>query len=318
MQSPALSNSQRTKVSRLCAVVVTLILVFVLAGCQVPPENHGVPEQELKSGVDPDVVKLLPADLQEGGDFTIATNAPYPPYEIFAAPGRQELVGMEIDLGNALGSVMGLDTRFIQQSFDGLVPGVQAGKYQAVMATLRATEEREEQLDIVNYAKIGGTGLMVLKEDSRIDGYEDLCGRTAGVQSGAVQHDLLVAESDLCVKEGRGAITVRYFPNFTDIQLSLFTGGVDVVVGDAPVLLAAASAQPNVRTFVDEKGPRASVEEGFVGIGLPHDSPELVEAFTAALRVLVADGRYDRILKQYKLEYTALDNPHQSQLGEDN
>ena len=290
---------------------------LLLTSCQVPPENHGVARATLERPVDPAAAAALPSELRPGEEFVIATNAPYPPYEMFAAPGRQELTGLEIDLGTAIGYALGIRVRFVQQPFDGLVPGLQAGSYDAIMATLRATPEREEELELVNYATIGGTGLMVLDANTDVDGYEDLCGRAVGVQNGAVQHELLALESALCESEGRGAIRVRSYPNFTDIQLALFTSTVDVAVGDSPVLLSAAAANDQLRAFVDEDGPRASEEEGYVAIGLRKGDDELAEAFVRALEALQEDGTYDTILDHYDLAFTAMHDPHVSRLAEE-
>ncbi|GAB3051876.1 ABC transporter substrate-binding protein [Sediminivirga luteola] len=291
-----------------------LVCALALAGCQVPPENEGVDPALLDRAADP---ALLPEPWSQGDEFVIATNAPYPPYEMFTAPGRQELTGLEVDLGTAIGAALGLDVRFVQQPFDGLIPGLQAGSYDAIMATLRATPEREQELDLVNYATIGGTGIMTAATDEDVQGYEDLCGLTVGMQSGAIQHELITAESELCVDEGEEPIDSRFYPSITDIQLALFTGGVDAAVGDSPVLISAAAANDQLRAFVDEDGPRASTEEGYVAIGLPKDSPELAEAMITALEELIEDGTYQTIFEHYGLEFTAIDHPHLSRLGED-
>src|SRR4026207_17662 len=69
------------------------------------------------------------------------------PYQMPNPRDPEKIIGFEVDLADALGKRLGMEPRFVQQQWDGLVPGLQRGEYDAVIAGLEITPERLEKIN---------------------------------------------------------------------------------------------------------------------------------------------------------------------------
>lgn len=291
---------------------------LTLSGCANPSVSAG-PAGSASAVAIPTAAKddalaaMVPADLRTAGKVRVATNAPYPPYQMFAGPGSQELIGLEIDLGHAIGETLGIPFEFSQQPYEGLIPGLQAGKYDVLMATLFDTAEREKALDFVNYAK-SGSAILVKKTTSDIKTIDDLCGKAAGVQNGSLQADLLARQSDKCKASGKAPIDVKALPAFSDEQLALNSGTITAIVGDLAVVADAASQDQNLQVLEDPAAP-GGYESSMIGIGFPKTDKALSEATSKAVQKLMDSGVYAAILAKYDLSQTALQAPTTNQYG---
>ena len=83
---------------------------------------------------DATLAALLPANVVSDG-LKIGTDASYPPNE-YSEGGK--IVGMDVDLGNAIGEVLGVKVTFTNSPFDAILPGIQSGKYNAGMSSFTA------------------------------------------------------------------------------------------------------------------------------------------------------------------------------------
>lgn len=296
--------------------VTALALAGVLAACGSdtaatpgaseggfsPAEVEGVPPLE----VDPELAEMVPEDVREQGSVTVATNAPFPPYEMFASEDDQTLVGLEPDLGHAVGNLLGLEFDFVQQPFDGLIPGLQAGRHQVIMATLFDTVEREQVVDMVNYSA-SGSGILVTKGNPEgIVTAEDLCGKTVAVQTGSAQVDLVNGFSEQC--GDAGPIEVRSLPQYSDELLSLSTGQAQAVVGDIPAISYSLDEEANADKFelvLDPAYPNG-YESAPVGVAVAKDSG-LTDPIAGALQELMDNGAYEALLEKWGVERIAVD-----------
>src|SRR3712207_280686 len=110
---------------------------------------------------DPALAARLPADIRDRGSIVVATNAPYEPFIDFAVEGRTDrFKGLDHALLQAAGAKLGTPTRFVQQPFDGLVPGLQAGRYDAIAGGITDSKERQQVATFVDYSA-SGTGFLV-------------------------------------------------------------------------------------------------------------------------------------------------------------
>lgn len=257
--------------------------------------------------VDDELQKLLP-DGYAGGTISVATNAPFAPYEMFASSSDKTLVGLEPDLGHAIGALLDVRFEFHQQPFDGLIPGVQAGKYDVVMASLFDTREREEVVDMVNYSA-SGSGILVAAGNP--NGYttsSDLCGASVAVQTGSAQVGIVEGFADACVSDGEAPVIVVPYPQYSDELLALSTGQVSAVVGDIPAMSYSIAQKENagrIELIIEPDLPNG-YESAPVGIAVSKDSG-LTDAVAAAVTQLMADGTYEMILEKWNVEDIAID-----------
>lgn len=88
---------------------------------------------------------LVPADIREAGVLTLATDPTDPPLEFYDE--ADELVGAEVDVGAALGIVLGLEVELVPSKFDAIIPGVEAGRFDGALSGFADRVERQELVD---------------------------------------------------------------------------------------------------------------------------------------------------------------------------
>ncbi len=257
---------------------------------------------------DETIAAEVPSDIASKGTLTIATDPTYAPNE-FKDPATQQIVGMDVDLGNALAAVMGLKTTWQQASFDSIIPGLAAGRYDLSMASFTDTKEREQVVDFVTYFS-AGTSFYTASGGPSITGLDSLCGLTVGVEQGTTQQADSTAQSKKCTAAGKPAVKVSAFPDQNGANLALSSGRVDVVMADSPVA-AYAVLQSNGKWALAGT-PYGTAPYG-IAIPRPKGTPAgqgpLTKPILDALTKLMSDGTYMQILQKWGVESGAITNP---------
>ncbi|MGW3245489.1 ABC transporter substrate-binding protein [Streptomyces sp. NPDC001070] len=243
----------------------------------------------------------LPASIKSARKVRVATDVPYPPFEMYVSEGSTQMTGLDYDLGQALGAKLGVTFAFHAQKFDGIVPAIQAGKYDAAISAITDNKEREKVVDFVVYSA-SGTGLMVAKGNpAKIGTLDDLCGRKAAVQSGTHQQELLNKHQDACKAAGKPNIEIQTFPKDSDAQLALRSGKVDADVLTKPAAgwTARTADGGNAFELVDDPAALGGYESSPNGIAVSKSLPELTDAIQKALQSLIDDGSLAKIYDKY-------------------
>lgn len=248
---------------------------------------------------DPAIAATLPSKY--AGGIRIVTSAPYPPFESFDA--NQNLVGLDIDTGKAIAAVLGTKAQFSSIDYNGVIPALQAGKYDMVLADIGDTPEREQVLDFVDYSKQGELLVVPAGNPEHLTGLQDMCGKTLAVESGDVTSDYFNDVTSYCQKQGKSAMEVKELPKTSDALLSLKSGQVSAVylgIGTA----ADLKTQPDGKNYdlVTAPGKPYGYLPRWVGAGIPKNSPDLRDAVEAALKKLVADGTLKKLYAKYGQE----------------
>ncbi|QUH00882.1 ABC transporter permease subunit [Saccharopolyspora erythraea] len=227
--------------------------------------------------------------------LTVGVDLSYPPYNYFDS-GRPS--GFDVDFDRALAQRMGLRPEFVDTSFEQLIAGLKAQRYDVAISALYITPERAKEIDFVPYFTTGNS--LVVRTDSplRPAGPAELCGQRVGViKGGQIVTQLREQASAACVREGRPGIDVREFASDPVATQALIAGQLDVQATDAAVAKAAVdhSGRGLVITSSGLLYPTS------VGIGLARSNPALKEQVTKAFEELKASGEYDRLLQRYNL-----------------
>lgn len=243
-----------------------------------------------------DAAAKLPDQYKKS--IRIVTSAPYAPFETF--DDNQKLVGLDIDLGNAIAATLGTRAEWTSIDYNGVIPALQAGKYDMVLASIGDTPEREKVLDFVNYSKQGQVLLVPKGNPAKITGLQDLCGTTMAVESGNVTEGYFKELDDYCTQQGKGVMAVKELPKTSDALLSLKSGqAASVYIGVATA--ADLMTRPDGADY--EVVTPANKPFGYlprwVGAGIPKNSPELRDAVEAALKTLLADGILQKLYDKY-------------------
>ncbi|MFF9479415.1 ABC transporter substrate-binding protein [Streptomyces sp. NPDC014733] len=288
------------------ALVPTLVLTATACTTaseeQLPVKNAASAVGLTSGPVDRSAAALLPGSVKSKGVVTFAMDASYAPFEFFDRDNRT-VVGFDVDLSTALAARMGVRAKQVNTAFDGILPGLQARKYDAGISGFAVTPEREKQVNFVEYLA-GGTGLGIragnphgLRMTPRA-----LCGHTIGAQKGTVQGlEQLPDISKSCVRNGRKPVVVQLFPSQNEANLALASGRAEAVMADS----ISTAYQARLSGGRLRLAPGPDYERTPTGIAVPRDS-RLIRALAAALKSLKADGTFDKIAKKWSIPRSAL------------
>jgi len=185
-----------------------------------------------------------PAVAKDYKSITIATEGAYKPWNFKDASGK--LVGFEIDFAEELCKRMGIKCKIVEQAWDGIIPSLKAGKYDAIIAGMSITEKRKKVITfsrdylagggsfaVMKSSPIAGLKVMVSKvnlkdisaaEQGEIDALNKaLAGKTIGVQT-ATTHENFVR------KYLSKDIKIRTYDTQENLDLDLEAGRVDAAL----------------------------------------------------------------------------------------
>lgn len=223
----------------------------------------------------------------------MASDASYAPIEFKDASDK--ITGFDYDLGQALGAKLGVPFEFSDVTFDGIIPALQAKKYDVVMSAMSDTKEREKVLTFVDYFT-AGTSFVVKKGNPKgLKTLSDLCGVHAAIEKGTIQDKVVTDQSAKCTAAGKPAITIDRLPKDTDALLEIAAGKADVDLNDSPVAAYIAEQSSGKYDSVLIK----DIPTGPYGIGTLSANADLAKAIQAALKEVIADGTYGKILQKY-------------------
>lgn len=291
---------------RLASAAAAVTALATLSGCGDGNDSASTAVKEVSvAGAvikkDAALHDALPDSIKKAGTVKVATDVPYPPFEMFVKEGGSELTGLDYDLGQALGAKLGVRFEFTPQKFDGIVPAIQAGKFDAAMSAITDKKERQRVVDFVDYSQ-SGSGILVA--DGNPDGIgtlDDLCGRKVAVQAATNQLGLLKSHQAACKKAGRGQIDIQSFPKDSDAQLALRSGKVIAQVLTKPAAGWTAKKADSGKAFDLVNDPEApgGYNASPNGIAVSKQLPELTSAIQKALQSLIDDGTVTKIYDTY-------------------
>jgi polar amino acid transport system substrate-binding protein len=305
--------------TRTLAILATLLFAFtaLVAGCGSSNDDNsgssggggssgGSGDLTATPGInvakDAKVAALVPKSISSKGTLTVAADATYPPDEFIGSDGKT-VIGMDADLAKALASVMGLKSSVKNITFDSIIPGLAANKYDLGMSSFTDTKEREATVDFVTYLTAGTTFYVKADGGPTINGFDDLCGKSAAVERGTIQADAIAEQSKKCKANGDDPVDLQVLPDQNAANLAISSGRADVGAADTPV--AVYIAEKSNGQFKTTGKP---VPPEPYGIAIPKDSG-LQQPVLEGVKALIADGTYEKILKYWGLEDGAIDNP---------
>ena len=171
-------------------------------------------------------VMIAAGAAQAADKVRIGTEGAYPPFNELTADGK--LVGFDIDMANALCEEMKAECEFVVQDWDGMIPALIAGKFDAVIASMSITPDRLKKVDFSKKYYNTPPALAVAKDSTLKSDLSDLAGKTVGAQSSTTHSEF--AEQKL---EG---VDVKLYPTPDEYKLDLVAGRLDAVVDDIIVL----------------------------------------------------------------------------------
>jgi arginine/ornithine transport system substrate-binding protein len=232
------------------------------------------------------------ADAKEWKKVRVGVEGAYPPFSEVTADGK--LVGFDIDIANALCEEMKVECELITQDWDGIIPALQARKYDAIIASMSITPERKEKVDFTNkyyntpakFVRKKGSGIEITKESMK--------GKAVGVQRATI-HDNFVTEVY------GDAVEVKRYGTQDEAYLDMVAGRVDLLLADSVAMLGGFLETDAGKDF-EFVGPDFSDPKYFgegAGIAVRKGEEDLLNMLNQAIDTIRANGKYKAIQDKY-------------------
>jgi lysine-arginine-ornithine-binding protein len=202
------------------------------------------------------------------------------------------LTGFNIEVGEAICAQLGRQCEWVESSWDGIIPGLMAGNFDAILSSMSITPTRDEILDFTNPYQGSGSRFVVPVGTQIDDAHGGMDGMRIGVQRGTVDHDYLRAyypDAD-----------IRAYPGMDEVWLDMTAGRLDaVLVGST-----------NANQFFATEGGKGFEQTGALhdepeiygvgaGIAVPPESEALLADLNSALAAIIENGEMKRINDEY-------------------
>ena len=231
----------------------------------------------------------------------IGTDISHPPLEFYRHPGGR-VHGFDADIAREVAKRLGRPVQFVNMPFGKLLQAVSAGKVDFTISSMFDLPIREKIADFVDYF-LSGTAIMVRAGNpDHVFTLAGFCGLRASAESGTFQFTALKEQSARCRALGLGGIHVVPLPGDEQGAQALLAGRVAVHIADFPIVSYLARTVGNGKLVVAGR-PFNQIP---YGIAVRKGNVALRTAIVAALRAMVADGTYDRLLKKWHLQAGAL------------
>ncbi|WSH25694.1 transporter substrate-binding domain-containing protein [Rhizobium beringeri] len=226
--------------------------------------------------------------MADGEKYVIGTDLTYPPFEFVDASGT--IQGFDIDITKALCAEMKAECSFVSTDWDGIIPALNAKKFDMIVSSMSITPERLKLVDFSNKYYNTPPAIAVPK-DSTISDVAGLKGKVIGAQTSTTHANY--AEKHLADTE------LKLYPTADEYKLDVASGRVDAVIDDVVVLSewvksdAGACCKILTTLPVDKE-----INGNGAGIAIRQGDP-LREKLNTAIAAIRASGEYKKIQDKY-------------------
>lgn len=233
---------------------------------------------------------LAQPPLVQAGMLTAAINPTVAPIQYIDDNGK--LVGLDVDLGDAIAARLCLKMNFISTQFATMIPSLKEGRFDMIDTFMYYSPERASQVLMVPY---GAATVALVVASSNKDTINDLTyfsGKKLAVQLGSIDEKNARGVSESLTKQGKAAIDVRPFPNYSDLLQTLSAGQVDgAVVGTEQAYYYQKKGVNFFRIAATGLYPHAEA--------LAFKDPAVADKVVGVLNAMHADGSFDKLFAPY-------------------
>ncbi len=260
-------------------LTVLVVAVMLVAGCGQPAAKT---DSATQSRIE---------QIKKNGKLVLATGN-YRPFE-YHDEQTNKVIGYDIDLAEAIAKKIGVPLEIKEMQFTSLIPTLQNGQADLVIAAMYITDQRREVVDFAEPYMDTGMVLAVKAENTAINSVKDLDGKVVGVKAGATSEKVA---QDL---KAQGAnITIKSYKETVDYLLDMENGRLDASINDLLNQLEYNKTHPNVK-IVGEPFTKASL-----GIAVKKGDKELVDLINTVLKEMKQNGEADKLYQKWLLGKT--------------
>lgn len=233
----------------------------------------------------------LNAAGQAGEPLRVGVEGAYPPFSWKEPDGT--LKGFDIDIANALCEKLGRECVLVEQDWDGMIPALMAKKYDAIVASMSITEEREKKVDFSDKYYNTPAKFVAAKDADFEATPEGLKGKAVGVQRGTIHQCYM--------EKAFPDVDLKLYGTQEEVFLDLASGRIDAQISDSIQALEGFLGKPEGKDYAFLGGDQYDKEchgEG-AGIAVRKGEEDLRQDLNAAIQAIRKDGTYEKINAEY-------------------
>jgi len=281
--------SRMTRGTLTASILVTTLLGASACGSSLEQTQPG----GATASVDSTLAEMVPASIRDKGTMTVAA-AVYAP-AVMEPTGGGQVTGWDIEITRKAAALLGLKVDFKIIPFDGVIPGLQAGRFDAATGEINVTPDRTKVVTFVTN-HVSKDEFIVKADSAKVsfDKPSDVCGLTIGASLGSSEAATAQSIADECKSSGGAPTTVETFQTQAQVNLALSQDRIGA---------SLASGSQAAYTVENTNGQFKLAKLGFgpeiqTGLALANnaDTAQLAKAFQAATDKLIKDGDLAEIL----------------------
>ncbi|HZZ14100.1 MAG TPA: ABC transporter substrate-binding protein [Paraburkholderia sp.] len=219
--------------------------------------------------------------------------AQYPPFESKGANG--ELQGLDIDVGKAVCAAAHMTCKWVETSFDGLIPALQGRKFDAINSAMNATEQRRQAIDFTTVVYRVPTQLIAKRDSGLLPTTASLKGKRVGVLQASIQETFAKAHWEAA------GVTVVPYQDQNQVYTDLVAGRLDATLVLAPAGQTGFLSQPGGKdfAFVGQPVRDDRILGSGIAYGIRKGDSALRDRLNAAIAKVQADGTVKSLAVKY-------------------
>ncbi|WCT56247.1 transporter substrate-binding domain-containing protein [Paenibacillus kyungheensis] len=226
--------------------------------------------------------------IKSAGVLKVGLMGTYAPYNFLNA--NKEVDGFDADIAKEVAKRLGVKAEFTTQAFSGLIPSLQAGKFDAIISQVTITDERKQQLDFSDPYITNQVKIIVNANNTDITKLADFKDKNIGVGLGTNDETYLRTE----VLPQVGNFNIKTYNDVITSLQDLNVGRIDATINNIYAL----------KPIVEENGFKIkavgdAIKSDQAGIAIRKDNPDLLKALNKALTDMKADGTYETIFVKW-------------------
>jgi polar amino acid transport system substrate-binding protein len=248
--------------------------------------------------------------LIKAGVLTVCSDTSYAPQESLDASNKA--VGSDIDLATEIAKRLNLTISVKSTVFDSIIPALQGSNCDIIVSAQTITKEREAVVDMIPYFAAGQSFVVLKGNPQNIQTIDDLCGKTVAAEKGTIEADHIAGTGSgydstnslnaNCKTKGKADIKLQVFDADTAALAALQATTVAAHFTDEPV--AGNEVVKGNGAF--ELVPAMTLERGAEGISVLKSNSGLRDAVKQALKSMISDGTYLKILTTWGVQSGAV------------
>ncbi|CAM8656926.1 HisJ ABC-type amino acid transport/signal transduction systems, periplasmic component/domain [Comamonadaceae bacterium] len=235
------------------------------------------------------------APAPEVGPLKVAIDPTYEPFTFKSADGQP--TGFDVDIANALCEQIKRKCEFVEQVWDGMIPGLNAKKYDVIISSMSATDERKQEIDFTDkYYQTPSR--IVLKKGTKFTDLASLKGKKIGVLKGSTQEKYAL---DNLKPVG---VVVNSYEAQDQVYLDIKSGRLDGTVADFLEVTGGFLSKPEGAKY-EFIGPVLSDVKYFAGaaVALRKGEDKLKGELNEAIKAIRTNGTYKTLNDKYFAKY---------------